>query len=317
MQAAASPIEYRDPFAEWERKSWIRSKPVREEPFDGAPFPARLVPLASSPAIVAAPEALRSLLAYRLLAHLQFTTTLELRHVNWVCAHLAQGQGPVPLTLEQRNDALRIYCDEGGHALFVELLSSQVERHFSVQREVLGRPAFDFAFEELLARHRPDLPEALLRLFFVSVSETLVTKILREIPQDPSVATLVRKVIGDHAADEGVHSIFFHWYFPRLWSTLSATGRRTMAQILPELVWVFLGPDLAHERRILARLGFAGPAADALLEESYQGTQVSELVRGAAQPTLRMFEAAGVFTSAEARDAFQERNLYVGERTRA
>lgn len=57
-----------------------------------------------------------AVLAYRLLGHLQFTTLLELNHVNPICSILAPGQAPISLTTEQRNDTLRIYCDESGHA---------------------------------------------------------------------------------------------------------------------------------------------------------------------------------------------------------
>lgn len=56
-----------------------------------------------------------AVLAYWLLGHLQFTTLLELNHVNPICSTLAEGQVPISLTREQRNDALRIYCDESGH----------------------------------------------------------------------------------------------------------------------------------------------------------------------------------------------------------
>src|SRR6185436_551746 len=102
------------PFNRWESSSWIRNKPVRTGDFDGLPFASSLVPLAEHRLIRENEPARLRLLAYRLLAHLQFTTLLELRHINPVCASLVNGEGLWELTSEQRNDALRIYCDEGG-----------------------------------------------------------------------------------------------------------------------------------------------------------------------------------------------------------
>ena len=56
-----------------------------------------------------------TVLAYRLLEYLQSTTLFELNHVNSICSILAQGQALISLTIEQRNDALRIYYEESGH----------------------------------------------------------------------------------------------------------------------------------------------------------------------------------------------------------
>lgn len=310
MQFEAIPQDsYRSPFRRWEARSWIRSKPMRQGPLDGLPFPEDLVPLASHLEIASDPERKTKLLALRLLAHLQFTTALELCHVNPVCCALVRGESPVPLSLDQRNDALRIYCDEGGHALFVELLSRQVEATYDVRRETVGKPHFEAVLESLVQEHAGELRPGLVELFFVAVSETLVTKILRDIPHDPTVAPLVRSVIGDHAADEAQHSAFFHWYFPRLWGSLSARERRAMGRVLPRLVWAFLGPDRPFERRTLAALGFDEAASQRLLDDVYAPEQLARSVRQAANGTLTMFQDAGVFDTPSAREAFLEAEL--------
>lgn len=118
---------YQSPFSRWDESSWIRNKPLRKDDIEGLPFSPDLVPLAAHPAIASDSAHWVTVLAYRLLAHLQFTTLLELSHVNPICSSLAQGRAPISLSTLQRNDALRIYCDEGGHALFVELFSTQIE----------------------------------------------------------------------------------------------------------------------------------------------------------------------------------------------
>lgn len=308
--ALQATTNYRRPFSAWDEESWIRSKPVRRTGFDGHAFPPRLVPLASHPRLAGQPELCRRLLALRLLSHLQFTTLLELEHVNVVCSKLARGKCDVSLTLEQRNDALRIYCDEGGHALFVELLSSEVERQYGVSRAVLTRPRFDAVLEQMLSQFGAAVPLDLLHLMFVSVSETLVTKILREIPGDRETAPIVREVIGDHARDEGTHSVFFHWLFPRVWRASTPAQQQILGAILPEFLWAFLGPDLENERRVLCSLGVPDEEARGLLDEVYAPHIVAKNVRLAAQPTLRMFASAGVLSSATIAEAFAARELY-------
>jgi P-aminobenzoate N-oxygenase AurF len=316
MNVKAQSPQYRNPFNEWEQSSWIRSKPMRVAAMDGLPFPLDLVPLSQHPSIKADPALLNKLLAYRLLAHLQFTTVLELEHVNWVCSALARGQGPVTLNAEQRNDALRIYCDEGGHALFVELLSGEVEAAHDVSRAVLGRPGFDRTFDRLVSQYAGDISASLIRCFFVCVSETLVTKILRDIPRDPQVSSLVRSVIGDHAADEGVHSIYFHWYFPHLWSSLSLVDKESIGGILPDLVWTFLSPDSACETNVLRKLGFSESDTERILRETYQPGLVEASVLQAAQPTLRMFQKAGVLDIPAVAAGFTRQGLYVMDEVR-
>jgi len=316
MNVVAQADQYRNPFSEWEQSSWIRSKPVRVAEMDGLPFPTDLVPLSQHPSIKVDAVLQNKILAYRLLAHLQFTTVLELEHVNWVCSALARGQGPVTLDADQRNDALRIYCDEGGHALFVELLSRKVEAAYDVDHTVLSRPEFDRTFDRLVSQYSDDVPTLLIRLFFVCVSETLVTKILRDIPRDRRVSPLVRSVIGDHAADEGVHSIYFHWYFSRLWSSLSPKDKEFIGRILPELVWTFLSPDRTCETNVLRKLGFSERDADRILRETYQAAYVEASVLQAAQPTLRMFQKAGVFDIPAVAANFTRNNLHVTDEVR-
>ena len=294
----AAPIfqeNYQSPFGRWNESSWIRSKPLREGNIEGLPFSPDLVPLAAHPAIASDSTHWVTVLAYRLLAHLQFTTLLELSHVNPVCSSLAQGRAPIFLSTLQRNDALRIYCDEGGHALFVELFSTQVEEAFGLNRSVIGRPHFDRIIEKIIAEHQTRLSPHLIQLFFVTISETLVTKVLNNVPHDPQVSPIVRAVISDHAADEALHSAYFRDLFPILWQSLASYEQEEMGQLLPQLVWAFLGPDRQLEYSILRRLGFNAKDSEGILEEVYVPSQIAKFVRQAANPTLKMFAAAGVF----------------------
>jgi hypothetical protein len=268
-----------------------------------------LVTVAQHPSIRASEALVEKALAYRLLAHLSFTTVLELESVNPVCSELGRGESRVALTDQQKEDALRIYCDEGGHALFVELLASSVEAAYGVERGILGEPLFNRRLRDRIAENRGRIGESVIRHFFVSVSETLVTRILKDIPHDPTVSSTVRQVIGDHATDEACHSLYFRWYFPELWDSLRPEEKRVMGRLLADFIWFFLAPDRALDKRIVAKLGFTEPSADRLIAEVYDERAVAAAVREAARPTLWMFRAAGVFDLPETEDLFAQRAL--------
>lgn len=296
-------------FSRWNETSWIRSKPMRQDSIVGLPFSPDLVPLASHVAIAQDGNLWMTVLAYRLLAHLKFTTLLELNHVNPVCSDLSIGSAPINLTLQQRNDALKIYCDEGGHALFVELFSTQVKETFSLGDSVLGRPIFEKVIETIIAEHKTQLSPDLIKLFFVTISETLVTKVLKKVPSDPKVADVVRNVIGDHAADEALHGAYFQGLFPLLWQNISVREKQEMVKLLPRLVWAFLGPDYDVEYNILTALGFSNIDAKGILEDVFVPNEIASGVKQAASPTLRMFEKAGVFEVSGAFQIFQDYQL--------
>ncbi|BAZ49949.1 hypothetical protein NIES4103_25620 [Nostoc sp. NIES-4103] len=300
---------YRTPFKHWDEFSWIRSKPMQQDSISGLPFSPELVPLASHQAIATDPNRWMTVLAYRLLAHLQFTTLLELNHVNPVCSALAQGKAPISLTTEQKNDALRIYCDEGGHALFVENLSKKVKETFNLDHSVIGQPQFERTLDRLILENQTRISPNLIKLFFVSISETLVTKVLKDVPSDPRVAPVVRDVINDHAVDESLHSVYFRHLFPILWHHLSPDEQEKIGQLLPQLVWAFLTPDRQYEYNLLRHLGFNKEEAKAILEEVYLPQEVAAEVKQAAKPTLKMFESSDVFSMLSIQQAFADYEL--------
>jgi hypothetical protein len=213
------------------------------------------------------------------------------------------------LSTAQRHDAFKIYSDEGGHALFVEFFSAQVEKTFGLNRSVVGRSQFDRTLEQLTIEYQNRLSSNLIKLFFVAISETLVTKILNDIPHDQRVATAVRAVIGDHVADEALHSVYFRQLFPLLWATLSSYQKEEIGRLLPRLVWAFLGPDRQLEYSVLRRLGFNAKDAEGILEEVYIPEKVAESVKQAASPTLKMFEEAGVFNNPVIEQIFADYEL--------
>ncbi len=284
---------------------------MREDSFSGLPFSPELVPLVGHIAIKENYYYWITILAYRLLAHLQFTSLLELDYINPICCLLSQGKVPIELTPQQKIDALRIYCDEGGHALFVEELACQLKQNFAVRQRVLTRPKFADTLDRIIEENQTNLSPRLIQLFFVTISETLITQTLSLIPKDLRVAAVVRSVIFDHAADEALHCAYFRGLFPLLWDSLNLVEQESIGRLLPQLVWTFLAPDRELEQNILVQgLGFHQVDAQNIMEETYSPQQVIESVQFGSRHTLKMFESAGVFTIPRVQDAFISSQLY-------
>jgi hypothetical protein len=306
----AQQKDYKSPFTRWDESSWIRNKPLRKDSISGGlPFSPDLVPLASHDAISQDSTHLLTVLAYQLLTHLQYTTKLELAYINLACTDLVQGKVPVSLTQEQRNDALRICCDECGHALIVEVLSTQVEEAFKLNRFDVESPAFAQNIDEIMEQNKTRVSPTLIRLFFVAIAETLLTGVFTELPHDGRVAPIVRAVIGDHAADEALHRVYFRNLFSLLWKSLSIAQQQEVGLILPKLLWGALKPDLRNEYKALSILGFSKAKSTGIIEDIYSSDKVLDSVRKSAKPCLKIFEEAGVFSSSSIKQCFADNQL--------
>ena len=124
------------------------------------------------------------------------------------------------------------------------------------------------------------------------------------------VAHAVRQVIGDHCADEAQHAIFFRGLFGKVWNALDENQKEHVGQLLPQLVWTFLGPDHGLERNILLSFGFTEAEAKGILEEVYPPGDAGESIREAAWQTISMFKRTGMFDIPSVRQAFADFELF-------
>ncbi|NEO31490.1 MAG: diiron oxygenase [Symploca sp. SIO3C6] len=297
---------YVSPFANWSQESWIRSRSLRQGEITGLPFSPELMPLAAHSAIASDQDMWLKVLAYKLFSYLRFTTLLELNHVNPITADIASGRAPCKVTTQERQDAFRIYCDEAGHGLFTEELALQVQKTFDLHHSMLGRPRMELELEAILEQNKGQLSEKLIQLFFVSISETLITKYLTVLPHDTKVDSLVRAVVKDHADDEAKHHLFYRHLFGRIWNSITCYEKEEMGKILPRFVNAFLGPDQEFEYRILRQVGFNQADARGILEEVYVPSEVAKSVKKAAVPTLKMFKDANVFEIKAVEQSFED-----------
>ena len=302
--------EYRSRFTEWDRRSWVRSKPHRDSPFvtGGHYFSADLCPLSACPRVRAAPDGVRAaILVHSLYLHLEFTVRLEMGPVNEICA-LLRSPGFLPwLPAGMKDDVLRIYTDEAGHAEMSHTLKSAVMAETGVV-PIDHQPRF---LTELAALYSAELPayRPLVKLFFVIVSETLITGTLTRLPKDPSVQPAVRELARDHAADEGSHHAFFRRLFELLWPRMPQPLRRKIGGLLPRVIHAFLWPDEPALISVLRSMPGSFDDPVGIVAEMSASARTRDCVLRNATPTLRMLRDNGVIADPLVSRAFLDAGL--------
>jgi hypothetical protein len=298
---------YRSRFEHWDTQAWVRSKPRRDTEFVPGLrfFSPDLCPPLSHPAVRARPDVHDRLLVHQLYVYLEFTVRLETGPVNEVCLLLRDPMFLRWLPPGMRDDALRIYTDEAGHAEMSNTLLTAVHEATGLT-PILHEPWF---LGELASLYRADtgLDRSLLMLFFVIVSETLITGSLIRLPRDERVQTQVRELAADHAADEGRHHAYFRQLFEYLWPRLTTPERRRIGLLLPRMMLAFLEPDEPATAAVLADCGIDQP--ESVAAEVVAAPQTLVTVRDGALPTLHMFARNGVFTDLMIAEAFTGHRL--------
>jgi len=276
-------------------------------------FSAAEVPELTHPLLDGLDERLREqLLAQHLYRYLLFTVHLETRVVNRAMTRMSTADPGFAMSDRLREDALKIYVDEGFHALANVRLVRQVADETGI------RPV-EYSFEPVLASLDAPIADAptgyarVRELLQATVFETLVTSTLDGVPKDQSVHPTVRAVVADHARDERVHHAFFVRLFPELWASLDARTRSVVARDLPRIVHACVAPDLLAAARSLRSIGYGDAHIEQVLGETYDAATVTARTRRIARHTLRLLRNTGVFDTAEAHDAFAAASLLVDD----
>ncbi|MBT0768574.1 diiron oxygenase [Kineosporia sp. J2-2] len=307
------------PLDGWYDRAGVRHDPHRRvtEPDPGPGqdfFPRHLMPHTTHPLVQAlAPQRVRELEARHLYQYLSFTAHFETRVVNRAALHIAEDGSGVRVGTAARADALKIYTDEGYHALYSLDLVAQLEAATRI-------PALRHDFRPFLARldlvGEQALPgrAVLAQLLQVVVFETLVTSILSAVPADPQVLGVVRETVADHARDEGRHHAYFSAFFRELWAGLGPAERAAAARCLPALVRRSLEPELTAHRAALLAAGLTAARVRTVLAESYPAEGTDARIAADARHTVRLFRDCGVLEQPGALDAFASAGL-VGDLT--
>ncbi len=298
------------PFDQWYDiagvRSGIRRMFVDETDVGKVFYPQRLVPYLAHESLADLPESQRRALTIRhLYQFLLSTTHLETRVVNTTAELIANNRAGLDLPNTVRLDAFKVYCDEGYHALYSLDLADQIASTTGVAIPPWNYGGIVGWLQETGRRLLPDEP-ALVPLLQTVVFETLITAVLVEIPNDPSVVTAVRDLTRDHAKDEGHHHRFFAQFFHDLWANLDRRLREPVAHALPALVKACLTWDVEPVRASLLMSGVDAGTAATVLADVYADTGSKADV---CRATVRTFRSAGVFDVPGTEEAFAAHQL--------
>jgi len=313
--ANSSPALYRNSLSLWDRVASVRIKPRRillnENILEKSFWLPELAPVSSHPFVVEK-ELSNDILTQHLYLHLDFTIRLEQDIVNPAVCQIAHRNLCFSMPEEMIFDAYRIYCDEAYHALFYADFKSQVESFTGIKPISLGTPTFLRKFQEI-QDSQPKIPSQLIKIFFVIVSETLISSVLKKIPKDEFVVEEVRQIIHDHACDEAYHSIYFANLFKVVWHQLEQEQQILIGKLLPEFIKIFLEPDFDSLKLILSSLGLTSENIFTIITESYPQRNTMNNIRSSAKNTLTLLWHSGLFENSQLFEAFRISNLLPNE----
>jgi P-aminobenzoate N-oxygenase AurF len=307
------PGRYEGKFEHWDERASVRTKPQRSlRRADGQGqmfFPPESLPVLTHPAVAARGTQTRDrLLVHALYQYLRFTTVLEQTRVLPVTAQISAGLSGVSLPAAMRRDAFRITTDEAWHSQFSHDFLSEVVQATGISPAGLVEPCFAGHLTEVRDSFEPSML-ALADLFFVIVSETLISGLLAGIPSDKRLPPAVRAVIGDHAEDEGRHHAYFRSFLGLMWPRMSPGERRLIGPKVPELAAIFLRPDRNAITHMLAATGFSAAEADGIVAECCPHGGQEWVAGPAARGTICAFRDVGAFDDDLIYDTFAAAGL--------
>lgn len=305
---------YSSAFRTWHARASVRTKPRRqiaeEEPRELVYFPPELVPAAQHALVQElGAETTDRILIRQLHTYLEFTSELEQGAVNPVAAMISRRRSGFDLPETMIEDAYKIYTDEAWHAQFSDDLQRQVASATGVGPSVFEEPNF---FRKLKGFQLDLVPDErrLVMIFFTIVSETLISAILSDIPQDRRVVTAVRELVADHALDEGRHHTYFSRLLEYTWPRLNKAQRALVGPLLPEMIHAFLEPDFVAIAGNLRACGLTAEQTDQVMTESYPSATVRAGIRASSKATIRHFERVGIVDDPRAAEALEAGRLW-------
>jgi hypothetical protein len=299
-------------FDTWNEVASVRTKPRRrlDEAREGRLyFSPDLLPVLHHPLVAALGEDVRDrILVERLYQYLDVTTWVEQGLVNRGLTQLFQGQLPLRLPSRVEFDAYRIYCDEGYHALFSVDLKNQVANKTGIAWSASGEPHVLRALNVLRQSVAPDM-RALAQFFLVIVYETLISGILARVPRDRRVTETVRRVVQDHAEDEGRHHAYFSDMFRMVWPEMEPEQRDAIGPLLAPAIVAALEPDQEAIDALLIHTGLDEEQRGMVIADSYAPARVRSDIRTGGAATIHLIGRNGAFDHLMTRASFLAHEL--------
>lgn len=299
---------YRSPMKSWAERASVRGLTPEGDDnqlFSGLPFSAALFPIVRHPVVEANGEALRHyLLARRALSYLDFTEELEASCVVPASFMLARGRPELGFGAEFRLDLYKVATDEAYHAY-----EACNVRHLLARMAGLNplEPSRGAACIRLLDQRLGEASETerpIVATIFTTVSETLITSILMQLPNDETVMPLVRNKVAEHARDEARHHCIFRQVLQALWLGWTPAEKERYAPYFAEFMHAFLAPSLADYVQWLTEAGFPMAVAEQITQETFSESEIAEAVRASAQASIKEMNAIGMLQHAKLADSF-------------
>ncbi len=303
---AGAHSRYVSSFGNWDSRASVRVKPRRvilpDQP-SGLYFPPEFVAVAAHPLVQARPGVADRLLIHSLCQYLHFTAAVEQVVVLPVAVSMSAARIDVDLPAAMRRDAFKICTDEAWHAQFSSDFIEEISQASGVSSPALAEPAFIRAVSQLRDRLEPAL-HGLHAIFTAIVTETLISRLLSDIPTDRRLVSAVRELVADHAEDERRHHAYFRGVLQLVWPELAPTQQELMGTQVPALIGSFLDADLTAVRHMLTVEGFGERDREMIVADCYPVGAGTRDRAVAARATVKAFREVGAVDGGRIKEAF-------------
>jgi len=255
-------------FEAWHTSSAVRARPYAYE-FSVQDyqicepalwFPEILMPLLKLSRVrELSKEQLLEIHVQHLINFLDYTTDLEITHVNSGVNTMTHGALSQYFTESEKCAALKLYTDEGYHALFSKEMAEQLAGHFIFVRR---RSARVKQLDKVVAASPVEFKH-LVAFVIAFVSETIIVQELSCLARSDLVSPVFH-MFKDHLQDEAKHSVLFVECWVRLWSQLTGRERDFIVDLVIKVICIFCRPDT---RFLLSILNFDRTLGRAVVAE--------------------------------------------------
>jgi hypothetical protein len=275
-------------FSKWEERSSVRNAPRRiiSASDKNKFFSANLAPVLKHKTVLQLTETVQRKLEIQFLyRYLQFTEYLETSLVNKVIAGIMNDEFPIKFDDRLKDEAYKIYCDEAYHALQAHDTILQIKT-ISGEKPV-GLPVVLQERLNLLGKQCPHHLLPFFELFFVCVSETLVSQELQNHVNDKEIHHSIQEIMNDHAKDEAIHALFFEQIMICLKKQLPNADYQWFQNIVPAFADVYLVPDKENLRTLFLPYLEQLEVAD-LIDDALDPTILNDFVKSATSKLYRI-----------------------------
>ena len=296
---------YRTPFRAWEERRWSREVLRLPDPDPTLSFASSTYTLLDKlPAVQAAPEQVRrELQAYEAAMNPEATEQLEGGSVDVGIRMLVSNQ--FDLDPELRADATKLDLDERWHENAARALKAWIYRHAKIER-LIYTSSFEIFVKETLRDPSAEVSDA-KQFLATTVTETLISSFMSDLPRDPSVQEAVRIFAAGHAKDESVHSAYLRMAATQCLTKWPPGLARLALLSVPEIVEAFMSPDLNGLEAALKQYPRVFPAPKAILHGVAMPSP--ESMKAAARPLLVTLRSLDVFKDDDVATAFRNAGL--------